>query len=138
MTQIGEMAHPGVTAQPAWLADVTRAASHFAAALSETPELAAFQEAHAPFDADIEAQEALHAYRARQRYLQPLAALGVATPEQRVELEQLWEAWRAKPSAARLLETEDVLCRLFRSLDELLPGRIGLGFAATCRPRCCG
>lgn len=64
--------------------------------------------------------------------------LGAATEEQRTELERLNEAFLAEPSAAELLEAQASLVALCRAVDGLLSERVGLRFAATCSPGCCG
>ena len=117
---------------------VESAARRFAAALAETPAFGAFEEASVRFGADEGAQEAYGAYQAEQRTLQPLLMLGAATEEQRTELERLNEAFLAEPSAAELLEAQASLVALCRAVDGLLSERVGLRFAATCSPGCCG
>ncbi|MGZ8571205.1 MAG: YlbF family regulator [Actinomycetota bacterium] len=118
--------------------DVEGAARRFAAALAETPTFRAFEEASVRFRDDERAQEAYSAYQAQQRTLQPFMMLGAASDEQRAELERLYEAFVAEPSAAALLEAQTSLTALCRAIDGLLSERIGLGFAATCSPGCCG
>ena len=78
------------------------------------------------------------AFEEQQRSLQPLLMLGAASDEQRAELDRLREAWMAEPSAAEYLEAQTSLSTLARAVDRVLSDRIGLGFAATCRPSCCG
>ena len=87
-----------------WRSDVERAAREFAAALSQTPEAQAFQLACSRFRDDEPAQEAMLAYQAEQRALQPLVMLGVATGEQRTGLERLRRAAFGQPSTAAYLK----------------------------------
>ena len=117
---------------------VESAARRFAAALAETPAFRAFEEASVRFRDDERAQQAYGAYQAQQRALQPLVMLGAASDEQRTELERLHEAFLAEPSAAELLEAQASLTALCRAVDGLLSERVGLRFAATCSPGCCG
>lgn len=118
--------------------DVERAARRFAAALAETPAFQAFEEASVRFREDERAQEAYGAYQAQQRTLQPLVMLGAASDEQRTDLERLHEAFMAESSVAELLEAQASLTALCRAIDGLLSERVGLRFAATCSPGCCG
>lgn len=118
--------------------DVERAARGFAAALAGTPEFKAFEEASTRFGDDERAKEAYRAFQAEQRALQPYVMLGAATDEQRAKLDRLHEAFVSEPSAARLLQAQDPLTRLCGAIDSLLSVHIGLRFAATCSPGCCG
>jgi cell fate (sporulation/competence/biofilm development) regulator YlbF (YheA/YmcA/DUF963 family) len=118
--------------------DVEAAARRFAASLGETPVFRAFQEASARFHEDEQAQDAYGAFQIRQRELQPLLMLGAASDEQRAELDGLYESFVTEPSAAELLEAQASLIALCRAIDGLLSERVGLPFAATCNPRCCG
>lgn len=118
--------------------DVERAARGFAAALAETPEFKAFEEASTRFEEDERAKEAYRAFQVEQRALQPYVMLGAATDEQRADLDRLHAAFVSEPSAARLLEAQDSLSRLCGAIDPLLSAHIGLRFAATCSPGCCG
>lgn len=118
--------------------DVEGAARDFAAALSETPVFRAFEEASVRFGEDERAKEAYRAFQAAQRALQPLQMLGAATDEQQADLVRLREAFMAEPSAAGLLEAQGSLAQLCGAIDSLLSVRIGLRFAATCSPGCCG
>lgn len=118
--------------------DVEGAARRFAAALAETPAFRAFEEASVRFREDERAQEAFRAYQAEQRTLQPFLMMGAASDEQRAELARLYEAFMAEPSAADLLESQASLAALCQAIDGLLSERVGLRFAATCSPGCCG
>ena len=118
--------------------DVEAAAGRFASALAETPAFRAFEEASARFHEDERAREAYRAYRVQQRTLQPLLMLGAATEEQRAELERLYEVFAAKHTTADLRQAQASLAALCLAIDELLSERVGMPFAATCSPRCCG
>lgn len=120
---------------------VERAARRFAAALAETPTYRAFEEASVRFSNDEHAQEAYQAYQAfqaRQRELQPMIMLGAASEEQKAELDQMYEAFMSEHSASGLLDAQASLAALCSQLDVLLSQRLGLPFAATCSPGCCG
>ncbi len=138
MNRDGEM-KPGQGAGAAgWRSEVERAARDLAAALSQTPEAQAFQLACARFRDDEPAQQAMLAYEAEERALQPLVMLGAATGEQRTGLERLRRAAMEHPSTAAYLNAQGTLMALARAVDGVLSEKTGLGFAASCRPRCCG
>jgi len=118
--------------------DVERAARRFAAALAETPTYRAFEEASVRFSDDEHAREAYHAFQARQRELQPMIMLGAASEEQKAELDQMYDAFVSERSASGLLDAQASLAALCSQLDVLLSQRLGLPFAATCSPGCCG
>jgi len=138
MTQSTEIGPDLLFDEPAWRIAVEDAARGFAAALSETPEVKAFERAHVRFRDDERAQEAMWSFQEQQRLLQPLLMLGAASDEQRIELERLREAWMTEPSVLEYVEAQTSLSTLARALDQMLSDRIGLGFAAACRPSCCG
>lgn len=118
--------------------DVEGAARRFAAALAETPAFKAFEEASVRFRDDEPAQAAYRAYQDEQRKLQPFMMLGAASEEQRAELDRLYQAFLAEHSAADLRQAQVSLTALCGAIDVLLSERIGLRFAATCSPGCCG
>jgi cell fate (sporulation/competence/biofilm development) regulator YlbF (YheA/YmcA/DUF963 family) len=138
MTQSTEIGPDTVFEEPTWRIGVENAAKDFAAALAETSESKAFERAYVRFRDDERAQEAMWSFQEQQRLLQPLLMLGAASDEQRAELERLREAWMAEPSVAEYVEVQTALATLARAIDHMLSERIGLGFAAACRPSCCG
>jgi cell fate (sporulation/competence/biofilm development) regulator YlbF (YheA/YmcA/DUF963 family) len=138
VSRVRETAPEPVAGEPAWRSDVERAAKDLVAALSETPEFKAFEQAYLRFRDDERAQQALWAYQEEQRSLQPLLMLGAVSDDQRAELDRLREAWMAESSVAGYLEAQASLSALCRGIDQLLSERIGLGFAAACNPSCCG
>lgn len=121
-----------------WRLDVERAARDLAVALAETPEFEAFDRAYTRFRDDERAQEAMRAYQEKQSSLQMMLMLNAVSAEQREELERLRQAWMAEASMVEYLKAQTSLAALSRSIDEVLSERIGLGFAAACRPSCCG
>lgn len=118
--------------------DVESAAQRFAAALAETTTYRSFEEASVRFSSDEHAREAYQAFQTRQRELQPLIMLGAASEEQKAELDQMYEAFMSEHSASGLLHAQASLAALCSQLDVVLSQRLGLPFAATCSPGCCG
>ena len=118
--------------------DVERAARRFAAALAETPTFRAFEEASVRFSNDEHARAAYRAFQERQRELQPMIMLGAASKEQKAELDQMYQAFMSEHSASGLLDAQASLAALCSQLDIVLSQRLGIPFAATCSPGCCG
>ncbi len=117
---------------------VDRAARDFAAAMAETPEFRAFEQAYVRFRDDRRAQEELRAFEEKQRSLQALLMLNAVGNEERAELERLREAWRSEDSVVGYVEAQAALSALCRATDQVLSEKLGLGFARVCRPSCCG
>jgi cell fate (sporulation/competence/biofilm development) regulator YlbF (YheA/YmcA/DUF963 family) len=122
----------------AWRSDVERAARDLAAVLAQTPELRTFENAYVRLRNSRPAQEARHAFEEAWQKLQPMLMLGVATDEQRAELERLRQAWLAMPATAEYQVAQASLGALCQAVDERLSEHMGIGFAASCRPSCCG
>ena len=120
------------------MAHVMLTVSDFAAALSETPEFAVFERAYERFRDDRRAQDELRTYEEKQRSLQPLLMLNAAGEDELAELERLHEAWSSEESVIGYIEAQAALSALCRATDQVLSERLGLGFARTCRPSCCG
>jgi cell fate (sporulation/competence/biofilm development) regulator YlbF (YheA/YmcA/DUF963 family) len=139
MTRTSEEIVPvAAVEEPAWRSDVERAARGLAAALAETPEFERFERVYVRFRDDERAQAALRAYQEKQGSLQMLFMLNAAGPDQRAELDRLREAWMAEASVKEYLAAQASLAALSQAIDEVLSEYVGLGFAAACRPSCCG
>ena len=118
--------------------DVEGPARRFAAAIAETATYRSFEEASVCFSNDEHARGAYQAFQARQRELQPMIMLGAASEEQKAELDQMYDAFMSEHSASSLLDAQASLAALCSQLDVVLSQRLGLPFAATCSPGCCG
>jgi len=119
-------------------ADTTRAAKELAAAITQTAEFTAFERAFLRLREDEGAQRALVAFEMKQQELQAVLMLGAASEEERAELERLRQAWMDEASVTEYLSAQASLAALSQAVDRHLSDRIGLGFAAACRPSCCG
>jgi hypothetical protein len=64
--------------------------------------------------------------------------LGAASEEQKAELDQMYQAFMSQHSASSLLDAQASLAALCSQLDVVLSQRLGMAFAATCSPGCCG
>lgn len=117
---------------------VRQAADDFAAALAETPQFKAFEQAAYNFRHNQTAQQALQAYKDRQASLRALLLLNALSPEQRAELEALEKAFVSQPTAMEFLQAQTELTILCQALGDMLSEAIGLNYAAACGARCCG
>ena len=117
---------------------VKRAARDFAAALSETPQYKAFEDANGVFQKDEVAQRAQQAYEARQQSLRALLMLNAAPAEDQQELERLRQAFFSQPSVVVYLQAQNDLMALSQACGDLLSQATGLNYAASCGSSCCG
>ena len=117
---------------------VKRAARDFAAALSETPQFKAFEQAAERFRKDQAAQQALSAYQEKQQSLRALLMLNALSAEQRAELERLQNAFVNHPAVQDYFGAQTELAALCQTLGDMLSESIGLNYAAACGVSCCG
>ena len=124
-----EMASPSV---------VKQAARDFAAALAETPQFIAFEQAAYAFRQDQTAQQAMQAYQQKQQSLRALVMLNALSAEQRDELERLQSAFINHPVVQEYFTAQAELATLCQALGDALSESIGLNYAAACGVSCCG
>lgn len=117
---------------------VKSAARSFAAALSETPQFRAFEQAYEAFDADTAARQALSAYKQKAQSLRALLMLNAVSEADRAELERLQNAYLSRPSVQAYMNAELELAALCRELAGLISQSVGLNYAASCGASCCG
>lgn len=117
---------------------VKRAARDFAAALSETPQFKAFEQAAERFRKDQAAQQAMSAYQEKQQSLRALLMLNALSAEQRAELERLQNAFVNHPAVQDYFGAQTELAALCQTLGDMLSESIGLNYAAACGVSCCG
>ena len=125
------------TITPVIEADVDGAAKAFAAALAETPEFQAFEDAAVAFKQDRAAQGAVRLFQEKQRSLQMMQQLGMLTQDELNELERLRGAMIAQPSVRAYVEAQDELMLVCQAASRELSEVIGLDFAGACAPGCC-
>jgi cell fate (sporulation/competence/biofilm development) regulator YlbF (YheA/YmcA/DUF963 family) len=115
------------------------AAREFAAALAETGEYQAFEDAQLALQRDGTAQEAIRAFREKQQALGWELRFGLVPDADREELRRLEQAMLGWPAVQAYVEAQEGLSRLCGELAGLISGTIGLSFAAGCSPGCaCG
>jgi len=117
---------------------VMQAARDFAAALAETPQFKAFEEAAWAFRHDQAAQQAMQAYHQKQQSLRALLMLNALSAEQRDELERLQRAYDEQPIVRAYGQAHTALVSLCQTLGDLLSESTGLNYAAVCGASCCG
>lgn len=117
---------------------VRSAARDFAAALAETPQYQAFEQAAERFRQDQAAQQAMEAYREKQMDWRPLQMLNALSAEQAAELESLKNAFVDRPVVQEYFKAQTELASLCQTLGDALSDSIGLNYAAACGVGCCG
>lgn len=117
---------------------VRQAARDFAAALIETPQFIAFEEAAQRYKQDSAAQQAMHAYQQKQQSLRMMLMLNAVSAEDRVELERLQNEWLAYDSVKAYLQAQNDLLDICQTLGDLLSEKIGLNYVTACGASCCG
>ncbi|RME74858.1 MAG: YlbF family regulator [Chloroflexi bacterium] len=117
--------------------ELSAAIRSFAQALAESEQFRAFEDAADRFRHDKAAQDALKAFQEKRQSLQGLLMLNAVSPEDRAELQRLYQDFIDQPSAAAYLQAQDDLMALCRATAELLSTRLGLDFAAACGSGCC-
>lgn len=116
---------------------VQQAARDFAAALAETPQFRAFEEATERLNQDEAAQRAMGAYQDKQQALQAVLMLNAVSVEERVELESLRKTFLESPSVVAYVLAETELRAVCQEAASMLSQHIGLSFAAACSSGCC-
>jgi cell fate (sporulation/competence/biofilm development) regulator YlbF (YheA/YmcA/DUF963 family) len=117
---------------------VKSSARDFAAALAETPQFKAFEQAADRFRQDQAAQQAMGAYQEKQIAWRALLMLNALTVEQKAELESLQNAFVNQPVVQEYFKAQTEFATLCQSLGDRLSESIGLNYAASCGVSCCG
>jgi cell fate (sporulation/competence/biofilm development) regulator YlbF (YheA/YmcA/DUF963 family) len=117
---------------------VNRAAHNFAAALAETPQFLAFEEAAAALQQDAQALQLIGEYQQKQQSLHMMTMLGAVSPEEQAEMARLQQALNANTTVAAYTQCQGALVALCQESGRRLSEHIGLDFAAACGASCCG
>ncbi|OGO64559.1 MAG: hypothetical protein A2029_16055 [Chloroflexi bacterium RBG_19FT_COMBO_47_9] len=117
---------------------VKQSARDFAAAIAETPQFKAFEQAAYAFRNDQAAQQAMQALQQKQQSLRPLMQLNALNNIQREELLELQSAFTSQPVVQEYFSAQVELTTLCQALGDELSGAIGLNYAAACVASCCG
>ena len=113
-------------------------ARDFAAALAETPQFKAFEQAADRFRQDQEAQQVMQAYQQKQHALRALLMLNAVSTEEQAELERLHHVFVTHPIVQNYFEAQTELASLCQTLGDALSESLGLNYAAACGVSCCG
>lgn len=117
---------------------VLKAARDLAAALSEAPQFKSFEQAVERFRNDQTAQQAMSAYKEKQKDLRALIMLNALSAEQKTELESVKNAFLDQPIVQEYFTAQTELVTLCQALGDTLSESIGLDFASACGVSCCG
>ncbi len=118
---------------------VVMAAAHdFAAALAETPQFRAFDEACVAVSQDALAQQALTGFQAKAEALRAMRRLNTVTEADRAELERLRQDYLTRPSVQAYAAAEAELTALCQQAAAMISAAVGLNYAAACGTSCCG
>lgn len=117
---------------------VLKATRDFAAALAETPQFKSFEQTAERFRNDQTAQQAMSAYREKQKDWRALIMLHALSAEQQIELENLKNAFVNEPTVQEYSNAQTELATLCQALGDTLSESIGLDYAAACGVSCCG
>ena len=117
---------------------VKRAARDFAAALAETPQFKAFEQAYEVLSHDTAAQQALSAYQSKVESLRALLMLNAVSEADRAELERLKQDYLTRASVQSYAAAQAELTTLCQQAAGMISAAIGLNYAASCGASCCG
>ncbi len=118
-------------------AEVQAAVANFAAALAETTEFQAFEEAAVVFNKDQAARQAVRLFQEKQKSMQLMQQLGAVTSAELQELKQARQAMMDQPSVRAYVESQEELIRVCQAAAQEISGVIGLDFASACARGCC-
>lgn len=116
---------------------VSQAARDFAAALVETPQFKAFEQASAVLRTDENAQRTMDAFQTKQMSLRALLMSNAIPAEEQAELERLRQALMDEPAVSAYFQAQSEITVMCQAAADLLSKHLGLSFAAACGPGCC-
>ena len=117
---------------------VQAAGRDFAAALAETAQFKAFEQAYIVLRQDEAAQQALSAYQDKVVSLDVMMKLNAASETGRVELERLRQDYMGRASVQAYTDAQAELTSLCQQAAGRISAAIGLNYASTCGSSCCG
>jgi len=117
---------------------VRAAARNFAAALAETAQFKAFEQAYEALNKDGEALKILAAYQAKAKSLRAVMMLNAASEAESAELERLKNDYVTRPTVQVLAQAEAELTALCQQAAGMISQSVGLNYAASCGASCCG
>lgn len=127
---------PLATAAAEAEADALEAARALAAALAETPQYKALDQAGLALRHDEAAQGAIRAFQEKQRALGWKLQMSLISDIEREELQRLQQTMLAQPAVLAYMDAQQHFARVCYEVSELVSEIIGLSFAASCGPGC--
>ena len=125
------MSDSTLTGEDVVVAEAVRQATYdVAAALAESPQFQAFEQARERLRQDVVAQQALDAYETKFQSLQALLRLNAVSDEDQHELERLRRTALDRPSVVEYSQALEDLKRLCQAVNDSLSALIGLDFAS--------
>lgn len=116
---------------------VRQAARDFAAALAETPQFKAYEEATDRLNHDPAAQQAIDAFQAKRQSLQALQLLNAVSEADQAELQRLQNVFSSTPTVVAFVQAQADLMTICQTAADFLSQAIGLNYAAACGSGCC-
>jgi cell fate (sporulation/competence/biofilm development) regulator YlbF (YheA/YmcA/DUF963 family) len=117
---------------------VHAAGRNFAAALAQTPQFKAFEQAYDTLSQDSAAQEALLAYQTKAEAVRTLRKRNTPSEAEYAELERLKNDYLGRPTVLAYTAAEAELTALCQQAAGMISAAIGLNYAAVCGASCCG
>ncbi len=116
---------------------VRQSARDFAAALAETPQFKAYEEAAERLNHDVEAQRVIDEFQAKRQALQAQLMLNAVSEADKAELQRLQDAFSSTPAVMAYAQAQADLMMICQAAADWLSEAIGLNYAAACSSGCC-
>jgi len=118
---------------------VVKAAAHdFAAALAETPQFKAFEQAYEALNQDTAAHQSLSIYQEKVKSMRATLMLNAVSDAERAELEKLKNDYMTRSAVQAYATAEAELTALCQQVAGMISASTGLNYAACCGTSCCG
>lgn len=116
---------------------VRQSARDFAAALAETPQFKAYEEAAERLNHDVAAQRVIDEFQAKRQSLQAQLMLNAVSEADKAELQHLQDAFSNTPAVMAYAQAQADLMVICQAAADWLSEAIGLNYAAACGSGCC-
>jgi cell fate (sporulation/competence/biofilm development) regulator YlbF (YheA/YmcA/DUF963 family) len=117
---------------------VSSAARDFAAALAETPQFKAFEQAYEALNNETAAHQALSTYQTKAQSLCAMLMLNAVSEVDSAELKRLKNDYVTRPAVQAYAEAEAELTLLCQQAVGMISAATGLNYAVACGASCCG
>ncbi len=116
---------------------VRQSARDFAAALAETPQFKAYEEAAERLNHDVAAQRVIDEFQAKRQALQAQLLLNAVSEADQAELRRLQDAFSSTPAVMAYAQAQGELMVICQAAADWLSEAIGLNYTAACGSGCC-